>query len=250
MAAIEHIDNEIGRLLNKIDVLGLEKNTIVIFTSDNGGVDEEFDNAPLRAGKGSPYEGGIRVPFIVKWPGVAKGGTVSDIPIHAVDFYPTMVDMAGGKLPTDHKIDGLSIVPLLKQNDHWTRSILHWYMPLYDPLWDATPAAIIRQGDYKLIHYFGDYVDTKNNLHCIPEGRDELYNLATDIGETQDLSAALPEKKTALLKNLNQWMEGIGVEQPRLNPDYNIDSVFVWARYNLAFKIIFTMRAIAKWFIG
>ena len=114
LAALEHLDAGVGRVLAKLKELGLEENTIVVFLSDNGGVDTMFDNAPLRAGKGSVYEGGIRVPCIVRWPGVVKPGTVSETPLHVVDWYPTLVEAAGARTPAGHLLDGVSLVPHLR----------------------------------------------------------------------------------------------------------------------------------------
>ena len=221
IAALQHLDDSVGRLLDKVDELGMAENTIVLFLSDNGGVDSLFDNSPLRAGKGSPYEGGIRVPFIVRWPGTVFPGSVCETPVHVVDIYPTLLEMAGGSMKQDHILDGRNIVPLLKQKGHWDRDALYWYMPLYDHLWGATPAAVIREGDYKLIDFFGDYIDIELGFKYIPEGRLELYNVREDLGETNDLYRSMPEKVQSMRTKLHAWIKSMGESIPGENPYYD-----------------------------
>ena len=353
LAAIEHLDHSIGRLLDKLDELRITEKTMVIFLSDNGGVDREFDNAPLRYGKGSAYEGGIRVPLIIRWPNNINPGSVSNVPVHIIDFFPTLVELAGGKIRDNAILDGLSLVPLLKQTSpkshayinqepsslqvfeslcpqvcksinlqvsnasylnntpemntltikqelsaltltsrnhqepepgnpeflqsasggmlrnsrilekpairqladavfrdrelstltllslthqepgtihthtHFSNSPgtgnreLYWYIPLYDTLWGATPAAVVRQGKYKLIEFFGDYIDLEQGGKYIPEGRVELYDLENDIGETINLAEEIPELKEEMLILLHDWLEEMEVPLPTLNPDYD-----------------------------
>lgn len=223
LAAIHHLDQSIGRLLNRVDELQLTENTVVIFMSDNGGVDSYFDNAPLRYGKGSVYEGGIRIPFLMRWPGHIAENSVSDTPIHVIDIYPTFAEIAGARVPSDHPLDGQSIVPLVKPGQAWERDTLFWFMPLYDVRWGAVPAAIIRQNEYKLIHFFGDYIDLDQGGKYITEERVELYNLAANIGETWDLSRSLRTKKDELLSQLHGWMYSLGHEIPPDNPQFDIN---------------------------
>ncbi len=232
LAAIEHFDNSIGKILNKLDELDLSKKTIVIFTSDNGGVDTEFNNAPLRYGKGSPYEGGIRVPFIIRWPGMVDEGKVNSYPIHAIDFYPTLVEMAGGNPSQYEFLDGMSLVPELNGTGKLKRESLYWYMPLYDPLpysvWATTPAAVIRKGDNKLIKFFGDYIDISDGTKKhIPGKRIELYNLKTDIGEQINLVDDEKDLAVTLEKDLDDWLASTGVALPTLNDNYNPDSLWI-----------------------
>ncbi len=230
LAAIEHLDNATGRLLNRLDELNLTDNTVVMFLSDNGGVDSEFDNAPLRWGKGSPYEGGIRVPFIVRWPGVVKPGSVCKTPVHVNDIYPTMLDIAGGNFTGNHIMDGTTITPLLRQEDDWNRNTLYWYMPLYDIKWGATPAAVIRKGNFKLISFFNDYIEKENDYKYVPTGRIELYDLEDDIGETRNLVDSLPALAAEMQKDLHLWILEMGAEIPGLNSSYTRDSVYVVKR--------------------
>jgi arylsulfatase A len=232
LASIEHFDNSIGRIMQKLETTHLDENTIVIFTSDNGGVDTYFSNSPLRYGKGSPYEGGIRMPFIVRWPGKISEGKTNDTPIHAIDFYPTLVEMAGGECSQYDFLDGLSLVPELMETGKLKRNTLHWYMPLYDRLnyseWATTPAAVIRKGNYKLIKFFGDYIDISEGYKKhIPGKRIELYNLAKDIGETQNLSESNPDIATELEIELDDWIASTGAGLPSINENYNPDSLWV-----------------------
>ena len=232
LASIEHFDNSIGRIMQKLEETNLDGNTIVIFTSDNGGVDTYFSNSPLRYGKGSPYEGGIRVPFIVRWPKKTSEGKINNTPIHAIDFYPTLVEMAGGDPLKYDFLDGLSLVPELTGAGKLEREALHWYMPLYDQLtyseWAATPAAVIRKGNYKLIKFFGDYIDiSEGNKRHIPGRRVELYNLAEDIGEEKNLYESKAELAAQLEQELDDWIASTGAGLPSINENYNPDSLWI-----------------------
>jgi len=232
LASIEHFDNSIGRIMQKLEATHLDENTIVIFTSDNGGVDNYFSNSPMRYGKGSPYEGGIRVPFIVKWPKKTSKGKINHTPIHAIDFYPTLLEMAGGNPSQYDFLDGLSLVPELTGTGKLERRTLHWYMPLYDRLtyseWAATPAAVIRKGNYKLIKFFGDYIDTSEGYKKhVPGRRIELYNLADDIAEEKNLSESNTALAAQLEQELDEWIASTGAGLPTVNEHYNPDSLWV-----------------------
>jgi arylsulfatase A len=222
LAAIKHFDNGIGRVLQHLDDEGLTDNTVVIFLSDNGGVDTEFDNTPLRYGKGSAYEGGIRVPFLIRWPGKIKPGTVSEQQVHVTDFYPTLVEIAGGTIPEGHVVDGINLLPVLtNEKNQIERGYMYWYMPLYDPQWGAVPAAVVRKGDFKLIEFFGDYIDLDQDSKYITEGRVELYNLKEDIGETIDLSGELLDLTAEMQAELHRWINEMGEGIPEKNPNYD-----------------------------
>lgn len=206
-ALVESVDESVGRLMARLDELGLTENTVIVFTSDNGGLvlREITSNLPLRAGKGSAYEGGVRVPFIVKWPGVATPGSVCDTPVITPDFFPTMLDIAGLPAPAPGTVDGKSLVPLLKQTGGLNRDTIYWHYPHYHP-GGATPYSAIRQGDFKLIEFFED-----NHV--------ELYNLLKDVGETTDLAVELPERTKALREKLHAWRNQVGAQLPTANPD-------------------------------
>ncbi len=220
-AMIQSLDEGVGRILAKLDALGVADNTVVIFYSDNGGVGgyhragikagEITDNAPLKAGKGTLYEGGVRVPLIVRWPGVVEPGSRCDVPVISVDFYPTLLQIAGTPGDPDHKLDGQSIVPLLKQSGGWDREAIYWHFPAYlqgrGGSDRTTPAGAIRSGPWKLIEVFED-------------GRLELYHLADDISEKQNLAEAMPEKAEQLHEMLCKWRTEVEAPMPQPNPDF------------------------------
>jgi len=177
--------------------------------------EQQFDNAPLRSGKDSAYEGGIRVPCIVRWPVVARAGHVSAEPIHVVDWLPTLLAAAGGKAPADYPVDGTDLRPALAGASLRSRA-LYWYLPLYDLRWAATPSAVIREGDWKLIEHFGDSFDS--NLHYQLGRKLELFNLRTDPGENDNRAAAEPERAARLSARLHAWIKSIPAEIPGRNP--------------------------------
>ena len=236
LAMLEHFDNEIGRLLAKLDELKLSDNTLISFTSDNGGLSRMASCAPLREGKGSPYEGGIRVPLIVRWPSKVKPGSTCDVPVHVVDFYPTYMKVASALAETQTTaeakaaatLDGLSLVPLLTQTGPLDRDTLAWHMPTYTPMYGRTPCAVIRKGDWKLIHWFGDYLDPQGFTpddtpygKLVTTPRTELYNLHDDLGETRNLFATNPEKAQELRAALEAWWKATGASFPTKNPDFD-----------------------------
>jgi len=206
-AMIESVDDAVGKICSILDELKLTQNTLVIFTSDNGGLSGVTNNAPLRAGKGFPYEGGIRVPVIIRWPGVIKPGMVSHEPVTSVDYFPTICEIAGVTLAHDRAIDGTSLVEHLKSNGtgKLSRQAIFWHFPHYRG--GIVPYSIIREGDWKLIKRY--------------EGRTfELFNLKADLSETNDLSEEMPEKVRDLEAKLNKWLRAAGAKLPKPNPAY------------------------------
>lgn len=211
------VDDSVGALLKRLEDTGLDKNTVVVFFSDNGGLctlarPGSTCNLPLRAGKGWLYEGGVREPTIVRAPGVTKAGSVSDTPIVSMDFFPTMLELAG--LPQQPKLhaDGQSIVPLLKGKSIDSRE-LYWHYPHYHgSTWK--PGASIRDGDWKLIAFYH-----YDNV--------ELYNLAEDPGEHKDLSKSNPAKVKELSAKLAAWQKRMKAKMPKPNPNYNPNAVDV-----------------------
>jgi arylsulfatase A-like enzyme len=208
-ALVESVDDSIGRLLQKLEALKLSERTVIVFTSDNGGLKNVTSNVPLRAGKGSAYEGGVRVPLIVKWPGVTRPGSLCRTPVISADYFPTLLAMAGAAAPASHAIDGESLEPLLRQSGALTRDALYWHYPHYHP-GGATPYGAVREGDFRLVEFYED-------------SRAELYNLKDDIGETQDLAAKLPEKTAALRQKLRDWHKQVGAQMPVPNPNHDPD---------------------------
>jgi arylsulfatase A-like enzyme len=222
-AMVESLDESVGRVLDKLEELELDENTIVVFFSDNGGMsaanfgnptrkiqtvnlDKAFStsNLPLRAGKGWLYEGGIRVPMIVKWPKQGKKNMVSEVPVISTDFYPSVLEMIG--LSARKPLDGQSIVPLLKGKKIKDRAI-YWYFPHYSNHGMQSPGGAVRYGDYKLLEYF------ENNTV-------QLFNLSADPGEQLDLSRTHPEKANELRAMLHKWRKGINAQMMEPNPDY------------------------------
>ena len=201
-AMIESLDCNVGRVLKKLEVMGLVENTIVIFTSDNGGIRSISRQDPLRAGKGSYYEGGVRIPLVVRWPGTVKAGTASSTPVINLDFYPTFLDILKRSEPSQ-PLDGISLLPLLTGQSVVERPFF-WHFPIYleaydqktddgrDPLFRTRPGSTIRLGDWKLHEYFED-----NGL--------ELYNLKTDLGEQHNVASGNPMIVKKLHTLLQDW---------------------------------------------
>jgi arylsulfatase A-like enzyme len=209
-AMIESMDDTVGRVRRKLDELNLSDNTVVVFASDNGGRVPTTSNLPLRVGKGSCYEGGTRVPLIVYWPHVTEPGSVCDTPVISMDFYPTLLEIVGEKKAAKKGIDGVSLIPLLKQNGKLKRDELFWHYPHYQhyQLGGTTPYGAIRKGDFKLIEFFDDM-------------RVELYDLKTDIGEHHNLADSMPKKVKELRDRLHEWRKEVGAQMPTRNPNYD-----------------------------
>jgi len=216
-AMIETMDDAVGRILDTLDELKLADDTLVIFISDNGGLGgyasmglkknrNITDNAPLKGGKGSFYEGGIRTPMIVRWPGVTEAGATCDTPVSMLDFYPTLTHIAGANPPADQPMDGANITPLFRGQSIAGRA-LYWHFPgylqAYGPgAWRTPPVSVLRAGDYKLIEFLED-----NRL--------ELYNLADDVGERHNLVDTQPDKTRQLHDQLKAWRRRIDAPMPK-----------------------------------
>jgi arylsulfatase A-like enzyme len=210
-AMTESVDESVGRVVKKLADLGLDRKTLVIFTSDNGGLSVRegantpaTTNAPLREGKGFLYEGGIRVPLIVAGPGVEKPGRVSDVPVSSIDFFPTVLDLCG--LTTESKPDGVSLVPVLKGGG-LKRDALYWHYPHYANQ-GGRPGGVVRAGDMKLIEFYEN-------------DRRELYDLKRDPGESRNLAAEKPDVVRDLATKLELWRVDVEAQMPRPNPDYH-----------------------------
>ncbi|MBI4625792.1 MAG: sulfatase, partial [Verrucomicrobia bacterium] len=238
-ALIASVDDSVGAVMKKLAELRLDQNTVIFLTGDNGGLSGTLgangwrrplstDNAPLRLGKGSAYEGGTRVPLIVKWPGVVKPGSVNEAtPVISVDYFPTVLEIVGapgagatraGAPAAAPKVDGESIVPLLRGGTRLEREAIYWHYPHYHP-GSATPYSAIRQGNWKLIHFFED-------------DRVELYDLGADLGEKNDLAARMAQRAAELRARLTAWRTEVGAQLPSPNPNY--DPARVWDNERLA----------------
>ena len=228
-AMIEAVDTSVGRVWQALKESGLDDETLLIFTSDNGGYSGATWCHPLKGAKGAFYEGGIRVPFCASWPGVIEPGSTCATPITGVDFMPTAAALAGAELPQAQPVDGESHLPLLKGESTPEARAIFWHYPLYlsgahynkvvpihgteKMYWRATPCSVIRKGDWKLIQFFED--DSA-----------ELYHLGKDLGESHDLAQREPEKTAALLADLKAWQRKTKAVIPsELNPDFHPDEV-------------------------
>ena len=210
-AMLEQLDTAIGRVLAALDRAGIAERTIVVFTSDNGGLSTSeghpTSNEPLRAGKGWPYEGGIRTPWIIRAPGVARPGSVCDTPVITTDFYPTLIELVGLPLTPVQHVDGVSLLPLLKGEGLSRPAPLFWHYPHYGNQGGA-PCGAIRDGDWKLIEWYED-------------GSLELFNLRDDPRERKNLAREGSEKAQSLLAKLVAWRAETHAVMPTSNPDYD-----------------------------
>jgi arylsulfatase A len=225
-AMVENMDENFGRVISKLETLGLSENTIVIFISDNGGMsaanfgrpdrvvqptalDAAYatSNLPLRGAKGWLYEGGIRVPLLIKWPGRGERGAVSAVPVISTDLYPSILEMIGVPArPSQHQ-DGVSLAGLVRGEKQLSREAIYWHFPHYSNHGMQSPGAAIRSGDYKLLEYF------ENNTV-------QLFNLRDDLSEQRDLSREQPELTAKLTAMLRQWRQSVSAAMMPPNPDY------------------------------
>lgn len=209
---LEELDQSVGRIVEAVDRAGLAENTLVLFLSDNGGLEHEqsgrvvTSNQPLRGEKGTLYEGGIRVPAIARWTGRVPAARESATPLITTDMYPTLLELGGARPPASQRLDGVSLATLLANPGAApARDALFWHLPHYH---HSTPAGAIRRGDWKLIEFFEN--DTV-----------ELYHLGRDAGETNNLAASEPERVRELRTALADWRRSVGARMPRPNPQHD-----------------------------
>lgn len=237
-ALVESVDDSVGAIVRKLAELKLDDNTVIILTGDNGGLSGTVNEAgwregptrndPLRLGKGSAYEGGVRVPLVIKWPGVVAPGSVNETPVISPDFFPTILEIAStakGQATSAAKmasapVDGESLVPVLRGGAKLKREAIYWHYPHYHP-GSATPYSAVREGDWKLIHFFED-------------DHVELYNLKVDLGEKNDLANANAAKAADLRRKLDAWRTSVGAQLPVRNPAY--DPAKMWENVRPAGK--------------
>ena len=218
-AMIASVDESVGRVMSELEKQGIAENTVLIFTSDNGGVGgyvreglkagDTTDNTPLRSGKGSLYEGGTRVPFIVRWLGITPAGTQATTPSIHVDIYPTFLEIAGAAAPENYPLDGESLAPIFRDpKATLKRTAIYQHFPGYlgagEDTWRTTPVGLIQEGPWKLMEFFEDH-------HL------ELYNLDQDIGETKNLAAEMPDKVKDLQTQMVAWRGQVGAKMPTPN---------------------------------
>jgi arylsulfatase A-like enzyme len=207
---VEMMDRSVGKVLASLEKAGVEDHTVVFFTSDNGGLSTAEGwptaNVPLRGGKGWLYEGGVREPLIVRWPGVTKAGSTCDEYITSTDYYPAMLEIAGAAAQPTQAVDGKSFTPLLHGDKSFKRGPIFWHYPHYGNQ-GGTPGAAIRDGDWKLIRFFED-------------DHVELYNLANDLSEKHNLASAEPNRVAKMREQLDDWLKSVNARFPSPNPNW------------------------------
>jgi arylsulfatase A-like enzyme len=226
-ACLRDLDTAIGRIREKLNELGVEQNTLIVFTSDNGGT--HVSQEPLRGKKGCYYEGGIRVPMIAHWPGVVRPGSTCDVPVLNTDFFPTFLDVAEAELPSS-PLDGASLVPLLQGESKLKRDAIFWHFPGYlngpvprgrDPVFRTRPVSVIRKGDWKLHLYHEEWQLDGGREQLDRSNAAELYNISADPGEQEDLAMAQPDRRDELLDDLLAWMQAASAKLPsQPNPQW------------------------------
>lgn len=209
-AMIDSMDQTVGQVRETLDKLGIASRTVVIFTSDNGGRIPTTSNVPFRAGKGSCYEGGVHVPLIVYWPNHTKAGSECAVPTISMDLFPTILEMVGLANHAQSAVDGVSLVPLLRQTGTLADRALYWHYPHYQhyQLEGTTPYGAIRRGDWRLVEFYDDH-------------RVELYNLHEDPSERNDRSKSSPDRVAALRGELHGWLKNVDAQMPTPNPNYD-----------------------------
>jgi arylsulfatase A len=212
-AMLEELDASVGRVVTKLDELKLRDNTIVVFFSDNGGLEKSARQTPLRSGKANLYEGGIRVPLIVRWPGVVTPGSMCSRPVISTDFFPTFREILAAADAPGGPTDGVSLLPLLMQTGAPNRPALYWHYPHYHSS-GIGPGGAVRAGDFKLIEWYDESIHGVGN-------RLELYDLKDDIGERNDLATKMPAKAEQMHRMLELWKYDVGAQDMTPNPDFD-----------------------------
>jgi arylsulfatase A-like enzyme len=208
-ALVESVDDSVGRVRKALDDLKLADRTIILFTSDNGGLLPITTNPPFRVGKGSAYEGGVRVPLLIHWPGTTRPGSISDVAVITMDLLPTLAEACRLTVPKDHVLDGRSLVSVLQGQERPTHPDreLYWHYPHYHP-GGANPYSAIRSGDWRLVEFF-------------ETGKVELYNLKEDVSEKVDRASKDSAVANRLKAQLAAWRKEVGAQLPTPNPDHD-----------------------------
>lgn len=236
-AMIKSVDESIARIIRVLEELELDHDTLLVFFSDNGGHGTYTCQKPLRGGKGMFYEGGIRVPMFVYWPGKVKPGSTCEEPVISTDFYPTFLQLAGISAPQNYELDGKSILPLLKGEKNLSRDSLFWHFPCYlqayegmtdesrDPLFRTRPVSVILKGDWKLFMFHEEWVLDGGRENRDGNNSVELYNLKDDISEQSNLAQINTRKRDELLEELMDWQKNIEAPVPTNPNPYYLDKI-------------------------
>jgi arylsulfatase A-like enzyme len=213
-AMIQSTDEAVGKVMAKLDELNIADNTFVFFTSDNGGLRWITDNSPLREGKGSAYEGGVRVPLIIRGQGI-EAGSLSDEAVISCDMYPTIMELLNQKIPKAQKVDGESLLPILNQSGDLERNAIFWHYPHYHP-GGATPYSAVRAGEYRLVYF---YETRTAELYQTKKDRQPF-----DLAETENLIQNRKSIAQYMQMRLNDWIKDTRAQMPKLNPNYDPDN--------------------------
>ena len=229
-ACITALDDAVGQLMKHLAEAGLDKSTVVIFTSDNGATSESAQT-PLRSGKAGYYEGGLRIPMLVHWAGKVAAGTRCEVPVTQIDLFPTFLDISGASAPRNQPLDGLSLLPLLEGRPNFAERSLHWHFPGYwdgaiaedrDKIFRAKPVSVVRHGDWKLMLFHEEWQLDGGRAKLAKNNAVELYNLREDLNEHTNLASTQPAKRDALLDDLLAWMKDTNAPMPTLaNPAFD-----------------------------
>ena len=232
-AMVESMDESVGKINKVLEEEGIANSTLVLFTSDNGGFGPKTCMKPLRGGKGMYYEGGIREPMFVYWPGHVKPGTSTDVPVVNTDFYPTLLELAGVEPSKDYTLDGKSFLSTLNGEKNLIHDKIFWHSPIYlesynglknesrDTIFRTRPVSVIRKGDWKLLLFHEEWMLDGGRAKIQTNNSVELYNLANDIGESKNLCNSNPLKRDELLDDLLNWLASMQAPMARtINPEY------------------------------
>ena len=234
-ACITALDDAVGRVMQHLADCGLDKSTVVIFTSDNGATSES-SQAPLRSGKAGYYEGGLRIPLLIRWPGKVAAGSRSEVPVTQLDLYPTFMAISGASAPKGQPLDGTSLLPLLEASGTLAARSLHWHFPGYwdgaspddrDKIFRAKPVSVVRQGDWKLMLFHEEWQLDGGRSKLAQNNAVELYYLRDDLSERTNLAPTQTAKRDALLDELLAWMEQTHAPMPTAaNPAFDPNKPF------------------------
>ncbi|MCM8530929.1 MAG: sulfatase, partial [Lentisphaeraceae bacterium] len=222
LGMLEYLDQSLGLLMKGVKEMDSKRQTLIVFMSDNGGLSRVWNNKPLQRGKGTEYEGGIRVPLVMYWPGRIKAGQEINEPVHMTDMFPTFLKLGQASVPEGYPLDGKDVFPLVTGGE-FKREAIYIHMPLYIPHYGTTPSSIIRMGDYKLIKFYGDYLNGDDASKIYAESKIELFNVRNDLAESKNLALEMPDKAKLMEEKLMSWLEERNAKLPIMNPNFDVE---------------------------